>query len=153
VSGDIEIRRFRPADQDDVRRLILTGLEEHWGSLDPQYNHDLDDIGSTYRNGVTVVAVTNSQIVGTGTVVPVDPTGTAEMVRMAVARTQRRNGIGKQLIMRLAHEARQLDCQRLILETQTEWAEVLAFYERCGFVITHEVDGDFGRDTWFQMDL
>jgi len=37
-----------------------------------------------------------------------------------------------------------------VLETGTDWAEGVAFYQTCGFVITHLEDGEFGSNTWFE---
>jgi hypothetical protein len=51
------LRDFRLDDQVAVRDLILQGHLEHWGSLDPALNRDLDDIQDSYGHGVTVVAV------------------------------------------------------------------------------------------------
>jgi hypothetical protein len=33
------------------------------------------------------------------------------------------------------------------------WGDVVAFYLRCGFVLTQHVDGEFGRDAWFARTL
>ncbi|HEY3725020.1 MAG TPA: hypothetical protein VGN59_16840 [Acidimicrobiia bacterium] len=39
--SELEIARFAPGDQGAVRALILEGLAEHWGTLDPSLNPDL----------------------------------------------------------------------------------------------------------------
>ena len=44
LPSSITIRPFQSEDQQQVRDLILTGLEEHWGSLDPSKNPDLENI-------------------------------------------------------------------------------------------------------------
>ena len=63
-----------PANQTAVRALILAGLEERWGWLDPTMNPDLDDMISTYRDAQTVVAHVDGVVVGTGTLKPVSYT-------------------------------------------------------------------------------
>ena len=78
-STDQGISDFRPGDQDEVRSLILTGLGEHWGSIDETVNPDLDDIGAAYGHGRTIVVRIDGAIVATGTVVPLDASTVAEM--------------------------------------------------------------------------
>lgn len=41
----------------------------------------------------------------------------------------------------------------VVLETTSTWTEVIDFYLRCGFEITHVAGGDFGSDTWFERRL
>ena len=68
----IEIRAFQPEDQDRVRQLILEGLEEHWGTLDPGLNPELDDIDASYGAGTILVAWRAARIVGVGMIMPLD---------------------------------------------------------------------------------
>ena len=136
-----------------VRSLILDGLAERWGSVDESLNPDLDDMLVSYASGQTIVARDElGAVVGTGTVVP-RGTGTAELVRMSVDRTSRRCGIGRQLVDELVAVARNWGCTTVVLETSTSWTDVIAFYSRCGFEITHVAKGEFGSDTWFELRL
>lgn len=146
------IRDFAPRDQDVVRDLVLSGLEEHWGVLDPDLNEDLRDMAESYRTGRTVVAELEEAIVATGTLVRRSPT-TAEIIRMSVAPSSRRQGLGKQIALELTATARRWGIKRIVLETSSHWTGAIAFYRRCGFSITHEQDGAFGRDTWFELQL
>ncbi len=146
------LRDFRPGDQVAVRTLILAGLEERGGVLDPRHNADLDDIAATYGHGRTVVVEHAGRIVATGTVVPRGD-GDAEIVRMSVATDRRREGLGEQIVGALTATAWAWGCRRVVLETTSTWTDAIAFYRRCGFVITHEADGDFGRDTWFAREM
>lgn len=52
------LRDFGPADQQRVRGLILSGLEERWGTaFDASMNPDLDDIALAHidRDGEVIV--------------------------------------------------------------------------------------------------
>jgi GNAT superfamily N-acetyltransferase len=168
---EIELRRFEFADQQAVRALVLAGLLEHWGvepDPDAGWNADLDDIAGSYADGVTLVAVAASgesstsaaspgrQIVGTGTIVPRSP-DTAQIVRMSVDSAWRSRGIGALLVEALVALAADGDLggelRRVVLETTADWHRTVAFYERCGFAITHHVDGAFGRDAWFERSV
>lgn len=141
-----------PENHAAIRRLILEGLAEHWGPLDESLNPDLDDLFASYPNGRTVVARRGLGIIGTGTLVPRSTT-TAEIVRMSVARAERRNGIGRAIVDELLDTARRWRVAAVILETSTVWPEVVAFYCSCGFSITHTELGDFGENTWFRIGV
>jgi GNAT superfamily N-acetyltransferase len=114
--NEIVIRPFRPEDQAEARALILDGLKEHWGEIDPARNPDLDDIASSYAGGFFRVAVRGGRIVATGALLP-RGNGAAEIVRMSVARGERRQGIGSAVLRQLLDDARAAGCRRIILET------------------------------------
>jgi putative acetyltransferase len=140
-STDITLQLFRPADQVEVKALILGGLIEHWGVLDPTKNPDLEDIASTYAGATFLVARQAGRIIGTGALVP-RTESTAKVVRMSVAADCRRRGIGNTILNALVTHARQTGFRRVILETTDTWQEVIAFYLLFGFHITHYQDGD-----------
>jgi len=151
--ASIEIHDLRPDEQNAVRSLILQGLGEHWGSVDPSLNPDLDDLASTYAAGRTLVATDgDGTVVGTGTVIRRDA-ATAEIVRMSVVRRYRRTGLGRRVVEELVATARAWGISRIVLETSAHWTDVVEFYVRCGFTQTHFESGDFGRDAWFEMTL
>ena len=141
VLQNITIMPFKTAYQAEVKNLILAGLVEHWGTLDPSKNPDLDDISASYANGLFLVVLLNEKVIGTGAMIPKD-NYTAEIVRMSVAAPMRRKGIGKAILTQLCAHARSIGCRRVILETTDSWHEVIAFYKRYGFQITHYLDGD-----------
>ena len=135
------IRPFRPADQVPVRRLILAGLAERWGRLDPAKNQDLQDVAGSYAAGVFLVALLGDEVVGTGALVP-EAAGVGRIVRMSVARRLRRQGVGRQLLQALLVEARARGYRRLVLETTATWEDAVAFYRRQGFRPVGERSGD-----------
>ena len=144
----ITILPFQPENQEQVKRLILTGLAEHWGVLDPSRNPDLNDIASTYSSAVFLVAWLQDKVVGTGAVVP-QSDGSAEIVRMSVAADMRRAGIGSLLLRRLCQDAHSAGCHTLVLETTATWQDAIDFYLHFGFQITHHQDGD----VYFSLDF
>ena len=145
---DMTIRPFQPADQQEARALVLAGLAGHWGTLDPHKNPDLDNISQSYAGDVFLVALLEQRIIATAALV-FRPGDTAEIVRMSVAAGMRRCGIGRLMLDNLCAEARRRGIRRLVLETTQTWDEVVAFYLRYGFKITHYQDGD----VYFEMDL
>ncbi len=147
-SQDVIILPFQPENQADVKNLILAGLAEHWGTPDPTKNSDLDNIGVTYTNAIFLVAWQNSKIVGSGALVPKE-NGVAEIVRMSVAATMRRKGIGTKILQSLCEQAKLNGTKRLVLETTETWHEVIEFYNQFGFKVTHYLDGD----VYFSLEI
>lgn len=152
AQGDVEVSDFQPGDQDAVRSLILGGLGEHWGHIDETLNLDLADIAASYGHGRTVVVRRAGSIVGTGTVVPRDPSS-AEILRMSVAADHRRVGLGRLIVEELLKTAQDWGATAVVLETSAHWHEVVSFYKSCGFAVTHHDAGAFGQDTWFRREL
>jgi len=146
--SSITIRPFQPSDQKAVKTLVLAGLLDHWGKLDPAKNPDLDDIAASYQRGLFLVACRNQEIIATGALLP-RSRDTAEIVRMSVAVGCRRQGIGNLLLDNLCEQARLRGFRRIILETTASWRDVINFYLRYGFRITHEKDGN----VWFTLQL
>ena len=95
----LRVREMRPDESDAVRSLILDGLVEHWGTIDPALNRDLDDLGGR-SDRVVLVATDEHRVVGTGTIIRRDDR-CAEIVRMSVAHDHRRTGVGQLLVEEL----------------------------------------------------
>ena len=146
-------RPFSPEDQAAAKGLILAGMAEYWGTVDESLNPDLNEIEASFTNGRFLVAVTpEGELVGTGAFLWREGQ-TAEIVRMSVATAWRRQGVASLLLNDLVVAARQGGARKIILETNASWLGARAFYERHGFVVTHYVDGDWGREVYFALDL
>ena len=142
------VKPFKAADQAEVKRLVLVGLVEHWGWLDPTKNPDLTDIQKSYAGGVFLVAWNEKEIVGTGAFLP-RSADTVEIVSMSVRQAYRRQGIGRMVLAELKRRARQAGYKKIVLETTQTWEDVVRFYLNNGFAITHYHDGD----AHFALDL
>ena len=90
----ISIKPFESGDQEPVRRLILAGLAEHWGEIDPGLNPDLEDIAASYEDATFLVAWLDGRIVGSGALVPRSDEA-AEIVRMSVVSELEGEGSGR----------------------------------------------------------
>jgi N-acetylglutamate synthase-like GNAT family acetyltransferase len=145
---EIIILPFRSEYQSEVKDLVLAGLIEHWGTLDPAKNPDLDNISTVYDNAIFLVARLNNKIIGTGALVPKSK-DVAEIVRMSVASEMRRKGVGSMIFQNLYERAKFAGYKRLILETTETWHEAIEFYQRLGFYITHHLNGD----VYFSLDV
>jgi GNAT superfamily N-acetyltransferase len=137
----IRIRDFTPADQVAARGLILAGLGEHWGWIDETLNPDLDDIAAHYAGETFLLVVTEKALIGTGALIR-EGEGVGRIVRMSVAAATRRAGVGTRLLHALLARARGRGFSKIVLETTATWHEVIRFYERNGFTLVEERDGN-----------
>jgi ribosomal protein S18 acetylase RimI-like enzyme len=133
------IRAFRASDQPAARALIEEGLSEHFGFLDREANPDLDDIESSYSHarGAFIVAEIDGKLVGTTGLVLEDER--ARLVRVGVDRTHRRSGVASELLDKAIELAAAAGARELVVYTQPEWADAMAFYRAHGFT-------QYGRD-------
>ena len=127
-------------------------MGEHWGAINTDLNPDLNDIEAHYAGETFLVAWLGGQIVGSGALIR-QSEQVAEIVRMSVATDRRRRGIGQKILKQLCREAAQRGFRRIVLETTSTWHEVIEFYRRFGFCITHHQDGPFGGEVYFALDL
>ncbi len=146
---EVRIRPFHPREQTAVKNLILAGLVEHWGTLDPTLNPDLNDIASSYANGTFLVAILNEEIVATGALIleGADAVPTGRIVRMSTNKQHRRQGVGYKLLDALCKVAKDTGYKSIVCETTSTWQSVIIFYLNYGF----EIVGDWGGDTHFQL--
>ncbi len=135
------IRPFTPSDQHATKQLILDGLAEYWGEIDPTLNPDLNQIEDSYREGYFVVAEKNGVIIGCGALIPKDDQS-GQIVRMSVDSKIRRAGIGRKILDELVRYAITTGFTSIILETTITWEDAIAFYKSYGFQPTYEKDGD-----------
>jgi GNAT superfamily N-acetyltransferase len=124
-----------------ARVLIVDGLAERWGALDPARNPDLQDPLASYRDGLFLVAELHGAVVGTGALRPEQP-GVMRIVRMSVAKQLRGRGIGSSLLRALIASAGTEGAHTVVLETTEAWQDAVDFYHGKGFVDTHRQEGD-----------
>jgi ribosomal protein S18 acetylase RimI-like enzyme len=129
----VHIRPFAPTDQTAARALILEGLREHWGWLDPSLNPDLDDIDTNYitPGHVFFVAKSGQALAGTGALKIDGDSG--QIVRLSVRPQWRRRGVGRTLVIALLEAARARGLVRVWIETNDDWRDAIGLYQCCGF--------------------
>ena len=130
----LKIRPFLPQDQKTAQALILQGLGEHFGRIDPTLNPDLDDIFQTYvQAGHYFIVIENGEeIVGTAALITESP-GVGRIVRVTVKPNQRRAGIGRALVQHLLQKATEIGYSQVLVETNLDWHDAIRLYERNGF--------------------
>ena len=128
-------------DVASARALIVQGLTERWGSYVPGFNPDLEDFPNAYKDALVLVAKCGTEVVGTGVLQPVGPS-TAHILRMSVASTFQRQGVGSLILHHLLRVARERKFHRIDLETTASWTSAVDFYKRHNFRPTHQHNGD-----------
>ncbi len=128
------IRTATKADQDEIRALIFTILNEY--ALEPSpktIDGDLDDIEGFYHDGVFDVLVSaDGDIMGT---VGLKPTGdgVCELRKMYLKTSFRGRGHGGRLLKHVIASARDLGMSRIELQTARVLEEAIGLYEKFGF--------------------
>lgn len=146
------VRDFVASDQQELRSLILAGLQERWGdAFDARFNPDLDDFVASYLDGGAEIVVVEADgvLVATGTLLHDDRGDVGQIVRMSVAETHRRQGLGRSVVTELLARARRRGVSEVRVLTDTPWMSAVELYRSCGFT---EVGRD-ETDTHFALRL
>jgi putative acetyltransferase len=132
--------RLRPADNRDcecIARLVYGVLKEYGLKPDPACTDaDIKDIESSYfgRGGTFfVLEAEDGSIVGAYGLYPIDEQ-TCELRKMYLHKAYRGKGLGRLLLEDALSKARQLDFNKMILETASVLKEAISLYRSYGFV-------------------
>lgn len=113
--------------------MILEGLAEHFGQVDPALNPDLADITGSYLalGHLFLVAEADGLLVSTAALRVDEAEG--QIVRVSVSQHLRRRGIGRALVAALLEAARTRGIDRIWMETNDDWHDAIGLYRHCGF--------------------
>ena len=129
----VEVRRVEITSR--VAARFISALNAELDSLYPEEgaNHfRLDEEETLPGRGAFLVAFIRQNPVGCGALRRVDA-NTTELKRMYVDPAARGLGVGRAILNALEQEARNLDAERIVLETGDRQPEAMALYERSGF--------------------
>jgi GNAT superfamily N-acetyltransferase len=143
----VAIRRYRAADQPDIRTLHDRTPPAGQPATGPQpWPQDLDRIPTTYLAFWVAVAEPGGtgQVVGMVGLLPPDAAvlqavgagreRSVQLKRMRVAPEWQRRGIGRRLLQTAIAWARSEGYERMLLETTAEQAAAIALYRAAGFL-------------------
>ncbi len=142
--------RFTKLDKEsekEAKNIIISGLEEHWGSYDPSFNPDITNLLKTYGANC-LTAWIEDLMVGAGCWYQKDMK-TAFICRMSVHSKFRNRNIGSLMLSEIEQRIKNRKYQTIELETTSEWKKVIRFYLKNGYRINREFNGD----TYFIKDL
>ena len=130
----IQIRKSTLAAPDAVRLIAALNAELNSTMPEPGAGHFMlssEQVGPGH--GAFLIAYLDDVAVGCGAARRLDEK-TAELKRMYVDPQVRGQGIGRELVESLEHEARALGVTRVVLETGTRLAPAIRMYEGLGYV-------------------
>ena len=142
------IREFVPQDLERVQELFVSGLMEFAGENEQgvrrYVNHalkdDLADIPAHYQThpgGNFWVVEYLDLLVGHVGVQPADKENEAELRRMSVSSSMRRQGIGRRLLETTEDFCRSRGYRRIILSTVDFLQPALAMYHNNGYMLVN----------------
>ena len=144
------IRPFEPKDQDECKRLVLSGLAGHFGALDLDLNEDLNDIEASYpaSGNIFLVVECGIGIIGAGALI--FETGVeSRIARLSVSQTARRSGVGEAIVRKLIAAAEEAGSQSINVETNHDWHAARNLYTKLGFAAI----GSDEESVHFRLDL
>ncbi len=145
----VNIRSFVPGDLAEVHELFASGLLEFAGEIEDGVRRyianalkdDLADIPAHYLShprGNFWVAEFESSVVGIVGIQPTEKEEEAELRRMSVSSTVRRQGIGRRLLETTEDFCREKGYSRIGLSTVGILQPALAMYRRHGYTTVKE---------------
>jgi len=150
--AELNIRTFVPTDLAQVRELFASGLMEFAGDMereirryvDHSLNDDLADIPGQYLSRPRAnfwVAESSGPAVGIVGIVGIQPRELeeeAELRRMSVSSSARRQGIGRRLLETTEEFCRDNGYRRIYLSSAGILQPALAMYRRFGYTTVKE---------------
>jgi N-acetylglutamate synthase-like GNAT family acetyltransferase len=144
VARDIQIRKFSEEDSQPVYQLVQNTIDVSYHTAYPEEaveffkeHHREEQILNDAATGYTVVAESNHEIVGTGTLLGI------HIIRVFVAPLHQHRGIGKVIVQELEREASVEESTTLYLEASLVSRQ---FWESLGFIIQREDYIPVGND-------
>ncbi len=139
----LDLRQYRPADDDRVRELHETALRAAGGFIEGVPEPDLDAVEKTYlTDGDFLVGEIDDRIVAMGAFRPatghitevLDCSGTtAELKRLRVDPVHQRNGYGQAVCEEVERRAREQGFTEIVLDTTPAQTGARRFFETNGF--------------------
>ncbi len=143
----LQVKPLDKANAAEAQAIIEAGLTQHWGVYDPSYNLDVSDLVTHYDDRMLTFWL-DGEMVGTGGWIVLSEE-TVFFVRVSVLEKRQGQGTGTQIMALLEKHVAQLGFKYAELETTTDWTNVVRFYQKIGYTITHEQD----EDTYFRKQL
>ena len=130
----ISIRNYHSTDRDQVVALWNDVFHQPTGRNDPQRSIDCK---VAVEDELFFVAVDQNQVIGT--VMAGYDGHRGWLYSVAVAKVQRRDGVGTQLVRHAEQVLKDLGCLKINLQILADNAEVVNFYESLGFRVEERI--------------
>ena len=142
----VQVRPFVDGDAEAFAALNFVWIERYFRVEDKDREALNDPWGSILSvGGEILMAVDDTQTLGTVAMVPTADSGTVELAKMAVAEQARGLGIGEKLGKAFFARARERGVKRVYLESNTVLKPAMRLYEKLGFVEIEGPDSPYDR--------
>jgi putative acetyltransferase len=132
-STDLQFRSFQSGDEAVFCRLNQEWIEEHFGMEQKDYATLGNPVEYIIRRGGQVFLALFDGVPAGCCALLATPPGEFEVSKMAVEKSLRGRGIGRQLLAYTIGRAQALGATRLYLETSTKLPDAIHLYESLGF--------------------
>jgi putative acetyltransferase len=148
----IQIRAIAPEDNQAMAQVIRTALTE-FGANKPGtvfFDPTTDALFELFRTpgSAYFVALDANQVIGGCGIFPTEnlPAGTCELVKLYVNQSARGKGLGKLLLEKSMHWAKNNGYTQVYLESMPELSKAVSIYEKLGFKNLPGPLGNSGHD-------
>jgi putative acetyltransferase len=148
----IHIRAIAPEDNQAMAQVIRTALAE-FGANKPGtvfFDPTTDALYELFRTpgSAYFVALDANQVIGGCGIFPTEnlPEGTSELVKLYVNQSARGKGLGKLLLEKSMHWAKNNGYTQVYLESMPELSKAVSIYEKLGFKNLPGPLGNSGHD-------
>jgi putative acetyltransferase len=162
MSTQLHIRPIEHKDNVDLATVIRATLTE-FGANKPgtvYFDPTTDALFELFRTpgSFYFIATIDNKVVGGCGIYPTEnlPTGTCELVKLYLQTNARGTGLGKQLMEKAMHWAKEYGYNQIYLESMPELSKAVSIYEKVGFKrIDHPLgnSGHCGCDIWMTKEL
>jgi GNAT superfamily N-acetyltransferase len=129
----MNISPIKKNQAEEAKQIVLEGFKERFGHIIEGLNPDLDDIISHYQGDkYFYIGVQQGEPIATGGIIFETP-DECRIVRMSVRTPYRNSGLGGRMLSFLEREALIKKAGSIILETNKDWNDAIAFYEKNGY--------------------
>lgn len=137
----LQIETITKKTQYMAKQVILEGLYEHFGFIDPTLNTDIHDPYPFFieKDLPFYVGYFNQLIVCTGGLLELNKT-TGQMVRISVLKDFRKMGFAQQMIAALEEQGRLKGYKKIMIETNEAWNAAISLYKKLGYEASHFQD-------------
>ncbi len=133
VQASLTVREFQAKDRDAFRLLNEDWIEEHF-KLEEKDRQTLNDpqLHILDKGGYILLGERHGEVIACCALLAM-PDGEFEVAKMAVAKTHRGHGVGRQMLESTIAFAHAKGMRRLYLETNAKLKNAIHLYEAVGF--------------------
>lgn len=137
MSNSIYIRTATPADNEAIRTMIFSVLDEYNVAKEP-HGDDLDatEFGLNPARHY-LVADLNGRAIGSA-ILTETSAGVFKLSKLFLPKEHRGSGNGRMLLNGAVEHARALGASEVYLRTRDSYQEAIKLYDRCGWVRSDE---------------